>query len=93
MGLGCSHHHGESEEAEEHEVKMSINDIPEDAREAIMHEAQGATVKTVDQEQMDGKTIYEADAMINGQNWEIKVDQEGKLISKKLDNEESEHEK
>ena len=37
-----------------------------------------------------GKTIYEADAMIDGKNYEILVSEDGKLISKKLDNEENE---
>ena len=34
--------------------------------------------------------IYEADAMINGTNYEIKVAEDGTLIKKKVDNEEDE---
>jgi uncharacterized membrane protein YkoI len=91
VAVGCTHHHREAqEEAEEHEVKMSINDIPDAARESIMREAQGDNITTVDQEQWHGKTIYEADAKIDGKNWEIKVDADGKLIRKHIDNEEDE---
>jgi uncharacterized membrane protein YkoI len=91
LSLGCTHQEREEhEEADEHEVKMSINDIPEAARQTLTREAEGATITTVDQEQMHGKTIYEADAMINGKNWEIKVDAYGKLLKKHIDNEDEE---
>jgi uncharacterized membrane protein YkoI len=92
--VGCTHHEREEhEEADEHEVKMSINDIPAAARQTLMDQAEGATITTVDQEQKHGKTIYEADAMINGKNWEIKVDANGKLIKKHIDNEDEGGEK
>jgi len=47
----------------------------------------------VDKEEDKGKVIYEADVMVNGKNWEIKVDQEGKVVSKKLDPEGEKEEK
>ena len=88
---GCSQMHKDKEEKEGDEVKMSINDIPAPARESLMKEAPGATITTVDKEtRKDGKTVYEADAMIGGKNWEIVVDGNGKVIKKKLDEESSE---
>jgi uncharacterized membrane protein YkoI len=90
--VGCAHHGkmGEKEGKEENEVKMSIDQVPAPARAALMREAGGATIKTVDKEESNGKVIYETDVMMNGKNWEIKVDADGKLVSKKLDNEEGE---
>jgi hypothetical protein len=92
LGLGCSHmHHDKEAEGEEgNEVKMSLEQVPAATRETLVREAHGATIKTVDQEQMNGKTIYETDVMQGGKNWEIKVGADGKLISKKVDNEEAE---
>jgi hypothetical protein len=75
------------EENEKNEVKMSINDVPADVRASLMKEANGAAIKTVDKEERNGQTVYEADAMVNGKNWEIVVDGNGKVVSKKLDNE------
>ena len=50
----------------------------------------GATIATVDKESDEGKTIYEADVDIKGKNYEIKVAEDGTLISKKLDDESKE---
>ena len=80
----------ENEEAEGKEVKMSINDIPAAARDSLMRESNNATITTVDKEERHGKTVYEADAMMNGTNWEIVVDGDGKVISKQQDNESKE---
>jgi uncharacterized membrane protein YkoI len=89
-GVGCNHQHGEKEEG--NEVKMSIDQVPAPVRATLMREAPGATITTVDKEEDKGKVIYEADAMIGGKNWEIKVDADGKVISKRLDNEAEEKE-
>src|SRR5437016_3773054 len=88
--LGCSHNHQvtQAKEAEEGaEVKMSINDVPPAVRDTLMREANGAKITTVDREMMDSKTIYETDVMSGGQNWEIRVDQAGNVISKKAEKE------
>ena len=41
----------------------------------------------VDKETKNGKTIYEVDAKIDGKNYEIRVAEDGVLISKALDEE------
>jgi uncharacterized membrane protein YkoI len=92
LGAGCAHnmnnHDEEGEEA--NEVKMTLDQVPAPVRATLTREANGATIKTVDKEEQHGQTIYETDVMSGGKNWEIKVDENGKLISKKLDNEEEE---
>ena len=77
-------------EKEEHEVKVAMQDVPPAVQSTLKREANGQTISTVDKEQRRGKTVYEADAKIDGNNYEIVVDETGKLISKKLDNEENE---
>jgi hypothetical protein len=94
LAVGCTHQEREEhEEADEHEVKMSINDIPAPVRQTLIDQAEGASITTVDQQLWHGKTVYEADAMIGGKNWEILVDPNGKLLKKGLDNESEEVEK
>ncbi len=92
LAVGCSHHDkGEAKEGDEgNEVKMTLDQVPAPVRATLMREAGGATIKSVDKEESKGQVIYETDVMVNGKNWELRVDPDGKLISKKLDNEEAE---
>jgi hypothetical protein len=92
LGLGCSQMHKDADEEgdEGNEVKMSLNDVPAPVRDTLMKEANGATIKSVDKEDNKGKTVYETDVMSGGTNWEIRVDPNGKLLSKKVDDESSE---
>jgi len=92
--VGCSHmhkHHDEEEEDEKNEVKMTIDQVPPAVRATIMDAAAGATVGSVDKEENSkGMTTYETDVKSDGKNWEIRVAPDGKLISKKIDNEDDE---
>ena len=83
----------DKEKEEGNEVKMKIADVPAAVQKTIAEESKGAKVETVDKETDDGKTVYEADAQINGKNYEIKVLEDGTLLSKKLDMEEGEKDK
>jgi hypothetical protein len=88
---GCAMVHGEDEEKEEKEVKVKIEDVPAPVKATLLREADGQEIKTVDLETLKGgKTVYEADVKIDGTNYEINVAPDGKLISKKIDNEEDE---
>ena len=93
LAVGCASTH-KSEEAKEAgekgEVKMSLAEVPPAVRATLTQEAGGAKIETVDREEKDGKVIYETDVMSGGKNWEIKVDADGKLLSKKVDNESEE---
>ena len=90
---GCANSsgsHQESSTGEEHEVKVAMQDVPAAVQTTLKREANGQTINTVDKEMRHGKTVYEADAKIDGNNYEIVVDETGRLLSKKLDNEENE---
>ena len=89
MVVGCSMMNHEKEE-EGNEVKMKFAEVPAAVQKTLTDAAGGATIQTVDQETDKGAVIYEADAKIDGKNYEIKVAADGKLISKKIDNEEDE---
>ncbi len=81
-------HAAGKQEDEGDEIKMKIDDVPPPVKATITREAEGAAVANVDKEMDEGKTIYEADAMISGTNYEIRVADDGSLISKKIDAEE-----
>jgi uncharacterized membrane protein YkoI len=89
--VGCmAEHKDHHENMDDHEVKVPFEQVPAPAQATLMKESAGATITTVDMEKDDGITVYEAEAMIGGTNYEIKVDVSGKLISKKIDKEEDE---
>ncbi len=75
------------EEKDEGEVKVKLEECPPAVQATLKKEAEGATIKEVDKETDDGKTIYETDVTINGKEVEIKVAEDGKLISKKVEDE------
>jgi hypothetical protein len=91
--VSCANLHAEDKKGEENEgdeVKIKFTEAPAAVQATINKESDNAKVETLDKETDDGKTIYEADAMINGTNYEIKVAPDGKLISKKIDTEDEE---
>jgi hypothetical protein len=79
-----------AKKGEEQEVKVTLDQVPAAVKATLVKEARGAAIKSVDKEGEGAKTVYEADVVINGQNWEIKVGPDGKLLGKKLDPEEKE---
>src|SRR4051812_40247571 len=76
VALGCSHHNHE----EENEQVVTMDQVPPAARDALKREAQGAPISKIDKETAGGKVVYETDVMINGKNWEIKVDDAGNVV-------------
>jgi len=80
----------EKEKEEGKEQKVEFKSVPQAVQATLTAESGGAAITTVDKEEDDGKEIYEADVMIKGKNYEIKVAADGTLISKKLDVEENE---
>jgi uncharacterized membrane protein YkoI len=85
----------DKEEKEGKEEKIAFAQLPAAVQKTLTDEAKGNKIETVDKESEDGKTIYEADVKIGGKNYEIKVAEDGGLVSKKLDegNEHKEKEK
>ena len=91
LACGCqsanSHAAKEAEEAEGPEVKMKLDQVPPAVRDTLTREAAGATIGDVDKEQKHDKNVYETDVMLGGKNYELKVAEDGTLVSKKLDDE------
>ena len=81
---GCA----STDKGEEGEVKMSLEQCPAPVQETLKREAAGEKIERVDQENRDGAVVYETDVNINGQETEIVVAADGKVISKKTEDEE-----
>lgn len=79
------------EEDEGQEVKIKFSEAPAAVQKTLTEEAHGQTIKTLDKEtRKSGKIAYEADVKIDGTNYEIVVAADGKLIHKKIDEEDNE---
>jgi hypothetical protein len=81
------------EKDEAPEVSMKLADCPQAVQKTVTREAEGSAVSGVDKEEKHGKTVYEADATIDSKNYEIKVADDGTLLSKKLDDDKDESDK
>jgi uncharacterized membrane protein YkoI len=77
----------EDDENEGEEVEMKLADCPAAVQKTFKREANGADIDVVDKETKDGKAVYEVDVKIDGKNYEIRVADDGILISKTLDEE------
>jgi hypothetical protein len=75
----------DKEEKEGDEQKIELKDAPQAVQDALKKEMKDGKLESIDKQTEDGKTIYEADAMIDGKSREIRIDAEGKVISNKLD--------
>lgn len=81
----------DDEDEEEDEQEVSFDQLPAAVQSALTAAAEGGKIKEIELE--DG--IYEADVLINGQETEIKIAPDGKVLAKKIeaDDDENDHEK
>lgn len=70
-----------AEEAKEE--KVSIDQVPAAVKAAILKE--GGKVEDIAREADGGKTIYEADVIKDGKEIELRVGEDGKLVSRKIE--------
>ena len=75
------------------EVKVAILEVPAAVKATIEKAAKGGTIKEIEKETKDGKTIFEADVVIDGKEYEVTVAEDGKLISTKLDDDDDSDDK
>jgi len=72
---------------EQAEKKLSIGEMPEAVKTTILAEAKGRTIEDIETEIEDGRTIYEAEVIIDGQETDIKVATDGTLLGKEVEDE------
>jgi uncharacterized membrane protein YkoI len=87
--------HGDDDKNEKGEssVEMTLDQVPPAVRATIEAQAAGAKIEEVDKETENGATVYETDVTVEGKEYEIKVAEDGKLISKKLEEDDEKGEK
>jgi hypothetical protein len=88
--LACTHSKHSEEDDEAGETQVKFTDLPAAVQATINRESGNASIDTVDKEPHNGHPVFEADSKIDGKNYEIKVAEDGTLLSKRLDMEEDE---
>jgi len=82
---------GDAEEADdednEQEEQVSLADVPEAVKATILKEAAVAEIKEIEKEAEDGRTIYSAEVLINGQKVDFEIAPDGTLLGKEVENE------
>jgi len=64
------------------EEQVSIDQVPAGVKATILKEAMGGVVKEIERETEKGKTIYEAEIIIDGREIEIEVAADGTLLER-----------
>ena len=77
----------EDDDEEGDTVEVELADCPKAVQKTLKREANGASIDAVDKGTKDGKAVFEVDVKIDGKNYEIRVAEDGILISKALDEE------
>jgi uncharacterized membrane protein YkoI len=72
---------------EQAEKKISLGELPEAVKATILAEAKGRTIEEIEMETEDGRTIYEAEVIMDGQETDIKVAADGTLLGKEVESE------
>lgn len=80
----------DDDEEEEEEEIVSLDAVPDAAKATILKEAAGGEIREVEMQTEDGVTIYEAEVIIDGQEVDIKVAADGKLLGKEVEDEDEE---
>jgi|GEM_PF-487549 len=80
--------HDDDDDEEDADEHLTLNELPAAVKATILREAAGAPIREIERETEHGRTIYEAEVIIDGKEIEIEVAPDGTLLSKKADDEE-----
>jgi len=69
------------------EQEIALSDCPKAVQKTLKRESKGGKIEEVESEKEDGETIYEAEVILNGKEYEVEVAANGKLLSKTLESE------
>jgi len=76
---------GEKPEGKKHEKKVRLDQVPAAAREAILKEAGKNTIKEIEEETENGRTLYEAEWEVEGKETEVTVTPDGKIVAREVE--------
>ncbi len=69
------------------EEEITLEQVPAAVRATILKEAAGAKITEVERETKNGKTVYEAEFLRDGQEIEVKIAPDGTVLSREVEHE------
>ncbi|HUW81506.1 MAG TPA: PepSY-like domain-containing protein [Phycisphaerae bacterium] len=73
--------------AEGDEQQVTLDQVPAAVKATILKESAGAKITGIERETKNGKTIYDAEFLLNGKGIEIKVAPDGTLLGREAEDE------
>ncbi len=77
----------DDDDGEEEEREVSLDQVPERVRKAILRAAGDHKIEEVEVETKGGRTVYEAEWRVGDKEVEVKVAPDGKVLGKKVEEE------
>ncbi len=74
------------DEDDEQEEQVSLADVPEAVKAAIVKEAGGNEIKEIEKETEGSRTIYSAEVAIDGQEVDFEIAPDGTLLGREVEN-------
>ena len=84
VAAGCNSSNREWEDTDA--VEVTLDQVPQAARDALTRESGGAPMGTVRREIENGRPVYEATFSSGGKSWEVEVDENGKILDREAAN-------
>jgi len=81
----------DNEDENNGEELVALDAVPAAVKATILKEAAGAEIKEIEKEAEDGRTIYSAEAIINGQKVDFEIAPDGTLLGKEVENEDDDN--
>ena len=81
----------DNEDENDGEELVALDAVPAAVKATILKEAAGAEIKEIEKEAEDGRTIYSAEAIINGQKVDFEIAPDGTLLGKEVENEDDDN--
>jgi uncharacterized membrane protein YkoI len=86
LGIGCTAIPASARDEE----TVSLDQVPNAVKATILREAKGGTITEIERETKDGKTVYEAEFLLDGAEIEIEIAPDGKLLGREVEQENDE---
>ena len=85
--MGMNKRAPDDDDRDENEQPVAMDQLPPAVRATLTKEAGQGKIEEIDKLTLRGRTVYEADVILDGKKWELRVREDGQFLRKELDEE------
>ena len=85
--MGMNKREPADDDRDENEQPVAMDQLPPAVRATLTKEAGQGKIEEIDKLTLRGRTVYEADVILDGKKWELRVREDGQFLRKELDEE------